>query len=50
MRAMTAVLISSFVATTLNAQEHDHSMAIDGGGKFPPAGWSAPTKMRPPPR
>ena len=42
MHAMTAVLLSSFLATTLNAQEHDHSMAIEGGGKFPP-GWMVRT-------
>ena len=42
MRTMTAVLISTLVATTLNAQEHDHSMAIEGGGKFPP-GWMVRT-------
>lgn len=41
MRTLAAFVVSSLLASTLSAQEHhDHGMAVEGGGKFPP-GWAA---------
>ena len=42
MRRLTPFILSSLLAATASAQEHqhDHAMAVEGGGKFPP-GWTA---------